>query len=285
MSWQDHNIWSRWLVLSACAPRPKNGRIALSEVGSDLDYIALSRAIVPDVVPDKADDDWIEAVWNDAPSDHSRDRVVSYLQWLVLSDAASARNFVGYTPSVLSFPEAWRATGTFAHEAGPDFRTEATRVAHECIISQTDYSKHVDRPALTSSQRLARISIHAMASAYFRGLKISCGITPRLAPLLIGPTGAGKSSLVRSVAEECGANYIRTSVGEWIPVGAREARTTIKVIAELLAKSPSGLIVMVDEMDKVATDQSSWGRSSMTEIFSVLDRSFLTSGALPKMAD
>ena len=275
MAWQTHNVWVRWLVVCAGARKPVNGRISLSEVGSDLDFLALSRAIVPAIVPKDADADWIDALWQQAPDDATRAELVRFLEWLVHSDAESARRFVELTPAVLTNAEAWRATGVFVACSDAPAQAELIRVAQQHIHDHLRPVPLAHDDTLTVSQTTAHRRISAMARAYFHRATASCSVTPRLAPLLMGPTGSGKSSLLRRTAKDHQAAFLRMSVGEWIPLGAKDVRPTVKTIVDMLAKSPNGrLVLFIDELDKAGVDASGWTRSALNEIFAVLDRSF-----------
>jgi hypothetical protein len=274
MAWKTHNVWVRWLVVYACAPKPINGRISLSEVGNDLDFLALSRVIVPAIVPQDADADWIDALWQQAPDDTTRTELVRFLEWLVHSDAESARRFVELTPTVLTNAEAWRATGVFATRYDAASQAERMRVAQQHIHDHLRPAPLAHDDTLTVSQTTAHGRISAMARAYFCRAAAPCSVIPRLAPLLIGPTGCGKSSLLRRIAKDHKAAFLRMSVGEWIPMGAKDVRPTVKTLVDMLAKSPNGLVLFIDELDKAGVDASGWTRSTLNEIFAVLDRSF-----------
>ena len=69
------------------------------------------------------------------------------------------------------------------------------------------------------------------AQAYFAGGWQGLPIKPRWARLLVAPTGAGKSHLVRAVASACGAQFFPRELRELDPDGllasARQADRAI----------------------------------------------------------
>jgi hypothetical protein len=263
----------RWLVLQCSAPPIVEGTITLSTVGMKMNLAALCRATVPDLLPDTGPVDSFAALWDRIINEEQRERFVVFLEWLVISDAACAQRLIGLTPLVLTPAEAWRASApvVFDEMAGD----VAAPLARRWLALPL---RAPDTPAtsgLTQSQAKAHRRIAAMARAFFARPDFPCKIQPRLMPLCLGPTGVGKTSLLRRIAEENKAAFLRTSAGEWVPMGVRSVRPTIASILVAVAGSSSGAtVVLIDEIDKVAggTD-STWARSVLNEIYAVLDRS------------
>ncbi len=66
-------------------------------------------------------------------------------------------------------------------------------------------------PLLTHAQCQAVERIVRLGSLYYSGLAAGCRIKPRLWPLMVGPTGSGKSFLAREAAHLLDAAYKRIS--------------------------------------------------------------------------
>lgn len=264
----------RWLVLQCSAPPIVEGTITLSTVGVKLDLAALCRAAVPDLLQDTEQVDSFDALWCRIADEEQRERFVLFLEWLVLSDATCAQRLIGLTPHVLTPAEAWRASAPVVFdESARDVAAPLARRWLALPIRLPEPSTLSEE--LTQSQIKAYRRISAMARAYFARPDFACTVEPRLMPLCIGPTGTGKTSLMRRVAKENRATFLRTSAGEWTPIGVRSVRPTVACILEALATSQSGkAVVLIDEMDKVsgATD-TNWARSVLNEIYATLDRS------------
>jgi hypothetical protein len=152
------------------------------------------------------------------------------------------------TRDVLTASEAWRASAPIVSEetagdiAAPLAREWLARALRPPCLPTT--------AVLTQSQAAAHRRIAAMARAFFARPDFPCKIQPRLMPLLLGPTGVGKTSLLQRVADENNAAFVRTSAGEWVPIGVRSVRPTVATIISALAESPSGaVVVLVDELN------------------------------------
>jgi hypothetical protein len=94
-------------------------------------------------------------------------------------------------------------------------------------------------------------------------------IKPRLNPLVIGPSGIGKSHVLRSVAAEMGIKYMRVTGSGWIIAGARQEPTLLR-IQEFVATNEQG-ILHLDECEKIG-GLSEWCGFMRGEIFDLLDR-------------
>lgn len=125
----------------------------------------------------------------------------------------------------------------------------------------------------TRSQTEARDRVLALAQLCFYGPRLGC-IQPRTSPLLVSPTGSGKTALLRSVAKALDAHLLRLTVAEWVPIGAsRELTPALIEVAEALSEH-ARVVVFIDELDKFVDDGRSWSRSAAIEVFNILERTF-----------
>lgn len=125
---------------------------------------------------------------------------------------------------------------------------------------------------LTPSQASAFTRLRAMAEVFFE--QEGAPPTPvklRLNPLIVGPSGTGKSHLAHLLGEVLGVRVICLSVSNWIPEGARQQPTTLELIRDAL-DDDAHLIIFVDELDKFRAEDSGWVLSQMASVFALLDR-------------
>jgi len=124
----------------------------------------------------------------------------------------------------------------------------------------------------SESQHQAFIQLCEMGEVFFGVDWLESDIRPRLDPLIVGPTGMGKSHLVRSVAEMLKVPLLRLSYGEWMVTGSRCALTTIARIHEFVTSNPMG-IIHIDEVDKARVAfTTEWSIYAYAEMFFLLDR-------------
>ena len=129
---------------------------------------------------------------------------------------------------------------------------------------------------LTVAQTAALARLIALGELHYRGDSLGLSLSFRCQPLIVGPTGTGKTALARRVAGHFGAELIRVSPGEWVPRGVRDAVPTLFRILQSCA-SAEKVIVAVDELDKCSGETSnSWSRGVLAEIYSLLDRDLPT---------
>jgi SpoVK/Ycf46/Vps4 family AAA+-type ATPase len=130
--------------------------------------------------------------------------------------------------------------------------------------------------ALTSSQRAALDELVEITAAKLAAEHLSyLRVTPRVVPLLTGPTGVGKSFLAKRLARHLGAEFIRVEFESWIPNGASHATPTMRGI-ELVLREEKPLVVFIDEIDKVTDSRSSWSLGIQAEVWALLDRAVET---------
>jgi hypothetical protein len=114
-----------------------------------------------------------------------------------------------------------------------------------------------------------------LARDYFEGDWHSLEVQMRIIPLICGASGGGKTFLVGRLAEELGIPLFKTSIGDWILLGAnhRGAPPTVPRLYTFIDHNPCG-IVFIDEVEKLGTDfmESDWRKFLKLEVFGILDR-------------
>jgi len=150
-------------------------------------------------------------------------------------------------------------------------RTEIglARVARQSTTSERSGASA--RP-LSQTQQQAFDFCHSIGRMFFSEMKPLPKVQIRSFPLMAGPTGAGKSHLVRQLAEALDCRYIRMDYGNWIPRGAKEDPNTMEAIGEA-ALANERVLVHLDELDKIRGNYSSgWEISVKNDIWKLLDR-------------
>ena len=113
-----------------------------------------------------------------------------------------------------------------------------------------------------------------MGELFFDKLPGGTRLSLRLFPLVVGPTGAGKSMLVKTAATRLGADYYRITRGDWMPRGSKNGRPTVFLILDRLLASRR-LVLAVDEIDKMDLDFSKEFSAAVgTELWNTLDGYF-----------
>ena len=133
----------------------------------------------------------------------------------------------------------------------------------------------------TKSHRAALDTILATGSLFFSCKRALPKIKLRLFPLLIGPTGAGKSFLVETAARQLQARYFRITRGDWIPSGSKGPRSTVFRILDEVA-SFDRVVLHVDELDKFTNlFEREWSASIASDLWNILDGKFQWTGLSP----
>jgi len=132
------------------------------------------------------------------------------------------------------------------------------------------------RPQPTKTlSRHQKKALQTLRQAYqiFSKQKSIAGISLR-SPLLIGASGGGKTTVVRSLAEEEGLAYLLLDGADWILSGAATDPQTLQKIRQFIQTHPKGLIA-IDECDKLGTPAEhghAWWKSVRGEIMTVIEK-------------
>ena len=95
-------------------------------------------------------------------------------------------------------------------------------------------------------------------------------------PMIIGPTGCGKSSIAEQIAQDFGAYYQRVTLGSWIVTGA-DTSYGIDTISQCMRACVENdrVILVLDEMDKMClgktNSRSDWSSAIANDVFELLD--------------
>ncbi len=131
---------------------------------------------------------------------------------------------------------------------------------------------------LTKSQQTGLRRLRAMANLHFDG-SYRYGIQLRTTALLVGPSGVGKTALVRQLGTSLDVPVLKLTYGDWIISGARIEPNTLRRVQMALDRHPR-VIIHVDELDKFHFSEDAWTRSVMAEIYCLLDRDLGGGGTL-----
>lgn len=126
--------------------------------------------------------------------------------------------------------------------------------------------------APTRSHARAFATLTALASIYFQGDHPLPALELQLFPLLVGPTGAGKSHLVATAATSVGAKYLRLTRGDWLVLGTDQGRPTVWQVLDQL-QVHDRLCLHLDELDKFTDlQQTGWSAAIASDLWNLLDR-------------
>lgn len=124
-------------------------------------------------------------------------------------------------------------------------------------------------------QRNVYEELVACARDYFDGCWDALPVKPRIAPLICGSTGVGKTFLVRKLASELNMPLFAESVSDWILLGCnhRAAPPTLPRLYRFIARNERG-VIFFDEIEKLGgeIDATDWRRFLQMELFGALDR-------------
>jgi hypothetical protein len=123
-------------------------------------------------------------------------------------------------------------------------------------------------------QVVAYESLRRTAQAFLQGDWKRLPLRPRFHRLVVGPSGTGKSHVVRQIAADLKLPCLELSATDWMPLGTsdRGTRPSWLDVADFCHTNPAG-VIFVDEIDKCG-DRSPWMTHLRVEIFGLLDLRF-----------
>jgi hypothetical protein len=138
------------------------------------------------------------------------------------------------------------------------------------------------KPALISTLTQAQIKAYRRLEFFLRLKETPCtfgGISARPIPLLLGPSGVGKSALVHAFAEDLlkkrghSLPVYSTSGPTFIPDGARHEPYTLMAIRDWMrSEVRSTGIIFIDEIDKLAVaTRNDYNQSVLGCLYELLD--------------
>lgn len=95
------------------------------------------------------------------------------------------------------------------------------------------------------------------------------GISPRFHPLIVGPSGAGKTFLIRELARVNARPFFQLDIGSWNLSGISGHVSSETRLANFVREAEKG-IVFIDELDKL-NGRTEWQRCVQQEAFALLD--------------
>jgi len=166
----------------------------------------------------------------------------------------------------------------FEHASSVAVRRQVKGIALRFRLACTFKKKTtVSLKQFTASQARAFERLRQMAELYFSGAS-HCGVKLRVNPLLVGPSGVGKTHIVNALAESLDLPLLRLTVSDWLVTGCKSEPTTLQTLQSFLAENRRG-VVFIDELDKIQAHDNAWSQNVLTELFAVIDRQVNYQGA------
>ena len=126
---------------------------------------------------------------------------------------------------------------------------------------------------LTVSQERAYADLQFFLEMHRRGVRRVGGIETRPCPLIIAPSGAGKTFFINRLAEENELPLYSLNVQNWIVRGAKnDGQLTLAQIAEFVRSNGNGGIIFVDEVNKLSRACPKRGQNGDGEDFAGIRR-------------
>jgi hypothetical protein len=200
-----------------------------------------------------------------------RNELIHAVISLCLVSPAPFRRLWGYGKhSLLTGELALRAyQASLSHPHGAAFR-----VWFDSVPTLRVQPKTVSTTLLTRSQQAAWNALEETADLYFGGTLRKSRIQPRTSRLIAGPSGVGKTHLVRTFAREQGCGFLSLSYGAWLPSGSKGDENTAQLVM-LFVAAHERCIIAIDELDKFHRGLNhEWSVSIQNDLFALLDRTW-----------
>ena len=140
------------------------------------------------------------------------------------------------------------------------------------LLSTSSPSLNSELSYMTRSQRAVLKQIEELASYYFSGAWRNAVVKPRTSLLIAGPSGVGKSHIVRHFVHQHGLKLLRLTYGDWLPAGSRGDRHTLDIVSDFVRENQRG-VIFIDELDKISRGfQNEWTACILNELYGMLDR-------------
>ncbi|HRJ73206.1 MAG TPA: AAA family ATPase [Terrimicrobiaceae bacterium] len=128
---------------------------------------------------------------------------------------------------------------------------------------------------LTASQKRAETQLEFFMELQTKGIRVVNGIASRPFPMVIAPSGTGKTYLVNRMATRHKLPMFSINVPNWIPRGAKaDTQITIEQLKSFVANNAAG-VILLDEVNKMTvghTTDSAWSSDIFSECLAVLDQ-------------
>lgn len=127
---------------------------------------------------------------------------------------------------------------------------------------------------LANGHRAALNRLVEMAEIFYNRSATGMRIALRLFPLVVAPTGAGKSFLIKQAAAILKADYFKITRGDWCPRGTKVGRPTTFLILDRLLTNDR-VCLHLDECDKWSLDfTKEWSAGIGSDLWNTLDGHF-----------
>ena len=127
---------------------------------------------------------------------------------------------------------------------------------------------------LTASQKRAAERLDFFWRIRRGGVERLGSTETRPIPLLVGPSGAGKTASVRDFAARKGLPCFSVSVTNWIIRGARCENYTADALAAWIGEHIEGGVIVIEEVNKLRTEhlEATWSMGILIELLSLMDQ-------------